>query len=83
MSTWRVPPRSRRYAPLSGAAKYPAGARPSKCIISIIIITTVASPSPKQTSARARPEGFRQLHPMTPGWVSARLVPRSIGIDSL
>jgi hypothetical protein len=28
-----------RYGPLSGAAKYPAGARPSKCIIIIIIIT--------------------------------------------
>jgi hypothetical protein len=33
--SWHAPPRSRRYAPLSGAAKYPAGARPSKCIIVI------------------------------------------------
>jgi hypothetical protein len=33
--SWHVPPRSRRYAPLSGAAKYPAGASPSKCIIII------------------------------------------------
>jgi hypothetical protein len=36
MGTWHAPPRRRRYAPLSGAAKYPAGARPSKCIIIII-----------------------------------------------
>jgi hypothetical protein len=36
-----VPPRSRRSAPLSGAAKHPAGARPSKCIIIIIIIITI------------------------------------------
>jgi hypothetical protein len=33
LGTWHAPPRSRRYAPLSGAAKYPAGARPSKGII--------------------------------------------------
>jgi hypothetical protein len=32
-----VPPRSRPYGPLSGAAKYPAGARPSKYIIIIPI----------------------------------------------
>jgi hypothetical protein len=35
MGTWHAPPRRRRYAPLSGAAKYPARARPSKCIIII------------------------------------------------
>jgi hypothetical protein len=35
MGTWHAPPRSRRYTPLSGAARYPAGARPSKCIIII------------------------------------------------
>jgi hypothetical protein len=29
--------RSRRYAPLSGAVKYPAGARPSKCYYIIIL----------------------------------------------
>jgi hypothetical protein len=33
MGTCLHHPVSRRYAPLSGAAKYPAGARPSKCII--------------------------------------------------
>jgi hypothetical protein len=38
LGTWHAPPRSRRYAPLSGAAKYPVGARPSKCIILSFII---------------------------------------------
>jgi hypothetical protein len=33
-----------RYARLSGAANHPAGARPSKCIISIIIIATGGHP---------------------------------------
>jgi hypothetical protein len=37
MGTWHAPPRSRRYAPLSDAAKYPAGARPSKCIYLFIL----------------------------------------------
>jgi hypothetical protein len=31
LGTWHAPPRSRPSKPLSGAAKYPAGARPSKC----------------------------------------------------
>jgi hypothetical protein len=30
-----------RYAPLSGEANYPAGARPSKCIIMIIMIIMI------------------------------------------
>jgi hypothetical protein len=38
MGTWHAPPRSRRYAPLSDAAKYPAGARPSKCIIINVLL---------------------------------------------
>jgi hypothetical protein len=33
MGTGHAPPRSRPSGPLSGAAKHPAGARPSKCII--------------------------------------------------
>jgi hypothetical protein len=37
MGVWQAPNRSRRYAPLADVAKYPAGARPSKCIIIIII----------------------------------------------
>jgi hypothetical protein len=41
--SWLAPPRSRPYGPLSGAAKYPAGATPSKCIIIIIIIITSES----------------------------------------
>jgi hypothetical protein len=31
LGTWHAPPPSRPYGPLSGAAKYPAGSRPSKC----------------------------------------------------
>jgi hypothetical protein len=31
MGVWLHPPVYRRHAPLSGAAKHPAGARPSKC----------------------------------------------------
>jgi hypothetical protein len=31
MGTWHAPTRRGPYGPLSGAAKYPAGARPSKC----------------------------------------------------
>jgi hypothetical protein len=36
MGTWHAPPHSRPSGPLSSAAKYPAGARPSKCIIIIL-----------------------------------------------
>jgi hypothetical protein len=35
MGTWQAPSRIRRYAPLSGVAKYPAGARPSKCYLNV------------------------------------------------
>jgi hypothetical protein len=35
MGIWQAPTRSRRYAPLADVAKYPAEARPSKCIIII------------------------------------------------
>jgi elongation factor 1-alpha len=47
MGTWHAPPRSRPPGPLSGAAKYPAGARPSKCIIIIIDISLWKFESPK------------------------------------
>jgi hypothetical protein len=36
-------PDCRRYAPLSGEAKYPAGARPSKCIIIVMLPDAEAS----------------------------------------
>jgi hypothetical protein len=38
MAVWLHSPVWRRSAPLSGAAKYPAGARPSKCIIIIFVL---------------------------------------------
>jgi hypothetical protein len=53
--SWHAPPRSRHYAPLSDAAKYPAGARPSKCIIIIspflTFIRTVGSAQTKPSAA--------------------------------
>jgi hypothetical protein len=56
LGTWSAPPRSRRYAPLSGAAKYPAGARPSKCIIIIIHLRAQA---PEECLAAPDPPRMR------------------------
>jgi hypothetical protein len=51
-------PDFRRYAPLSGESNYPAGARPSNCIVIIPVATSTAETLRYRNPDRAPQAGF-------------------------